>query len=131
MSQKRAQAVEIALTELRRAGGYQRGLAARLARADSGGASTWERAVADARATYGAELGADSEAQRPASQPEEDHRHRQGRLRPVVLPLVGPAPRVGPERVPAQRRRLPATARTTSHHTPSPQQGRPGEQGEV
>ncbi|MEV5672145.1 hypothetical protein ACIQGA_31190 [[Kitasatospora] papulosa] len=70
VSQKRAQAVEIALTELRRAGGYQRGLAARLARTHGGGASTWERAVADARTTYAAELGTDGEAQRPASQPE-------------------------------------------------------------
>ncbi|MFJ4126571.1 hypothetical protein ACIP3U_35385 [[Kitasatospora] papulosa] len=67
MSQKRAQAVEIALTELRRAGGYERGLAARLAWAHGGGVSTWERAVADARTTYAAELGADSEAQRPAA----------------------------------------------------------------
>ncbi|MFJ8870584.1 hypothetical protein ACIRD6_33135 [Streptomyces sp. NPDC102473] len=70
VSQKRAQAVEIALAELHRAGGYQRGLAARLARTHGGGASTWERAVVDARTTYAAELGQDSEAQRPASQPK-------------------------------------------------------------
>ncbi|MFJ8871345.1 hypothetical protein ACIRD6_37060 [Streptomyces sp. NPDC102473] len=70
MSQDRAQAVQIALTELRRAGGHQRGMAARLARTHGGGASTWERAVTDARAKYAAELGADSEAQRPAPQPE-------------------------------------------------------------
>ncbi|WP_405657857.1 hypothetical protein OG379_39565 [Streptomyces sp. NBC_01166] len=59
VSQKRAQAVEIALAELRRAGGYQRGLAARLARTHGGGASTWERAVADARTTYAAEVNED------------------------------------------------------------------------
>ncbi|WP_329078080.1 hypothetical protein [[Kitasatospora] papulosa] len=70
MSHKRVQAVEIALTELRRAWGYQRGLAARLARTHGGGASTWERVVADARTTYAAELGTDDQAQRSASQPE-------------------------------------------------------------
>ncbi|MGW4235090.1 hypothetical protein ACWEF9_38525 [Streptomyces sp. NPDC004980] len=55
MSAERAQAVEVALAELRRAGGYQRGLAARLARTHGGGASTWERAVNAARTAYGEE----------------------------------------------------------------------------
>lgn len=70
VSQERAQAVEIALTELRRAGGYERGLAARLARAHGGGAWIWERAVTDDRTAYAAELDQDDEAQRPASKPE-------------------------------------------------------------
>ncbi|MEU5036133.1 hypothetical protein AB0G48_18530 [Streptomyces rubiginosohelvolus] len=40
------------LEELRRAGGYRRGLAARLAREHGGSARMWERAVSDARAVY-------------------------------------------------------------------------------
>ncbi|MFE9912917.1 hypothetical protein [Streptomyces clavifer] len=56
VSAERALAVEVALAELRRAGGYRRGLAARLTRAHGGGASTWERAVNTARTTYDAEI---------------------------------------------------------------------------
>ncbi|MFD5872160.1 hypothetical protein [Streptomyces sp. NPDC060322] len=70
MSQEHAQAVEIALGELRRAGGYERGLAARLARTHGGGTRMWARAVTGARAKYATALGADDEAQRPAAQPE-------------------------------------------------------------
>ncbi|MFJ8621171.1 hypothetical protein ACIRD4_36010 [Streptomyces clavifer] len=64
MSAERARAVEVALAELRRAGGYRRGLAARLTREHGGGASTWERAVNTARATY--EEKSEHQAQRPA-----------------------------------------------------------------
>ncbi|MEU5417539.1 hypothetical protein [Streptomyces clavifer] len=64
VSAERAQAVEVALAELRRAGGYRRGLAARLARTHGGGASTWERAVNTARATYEEE--SEREPQPPA-----------------------------------------------------------------
>ncbi|MGW0792613.1 hypothetical protein ACWD04_31440 [Streptomyces sp. NPDC002911] len=71
MSAERAQAFEVALTELRRAGGYQRGLAGRLARAHGGNERTWARAVTDARTMYATETTEDEhEAQRPASQPE-------------------------------------------------------------
>ncbi|MFD6803805.1 hypothetical protein [Streptomyces cyaneofuscatus] len=52
VSVERAQAVEVALGELRREGGYRRGLAARLARAHGGSARTWERAVTAARGAY-------------------------------------------------------------------------------
>ncbi|MFB8381189.1 hypothetical protein [Streptomyces rubiginosohelvolus] len=44
--------VQTVLEELRRAGGYRRGLAARLAREHGGSARMWERAVSDARAVY-------------------------------------------------------------------------------
>ncbi|MFE9912920.1 hypothetical protein [Streptomyces clavifer] len=64
VSAERALAVKVALAELRRAGGYQRGLAARLARTHGGGASTWERAVTDARTAYATE--AEHQAQHPA-----------------------------------------------------------------
>ncbi|MEV8231302.1 hypothetical protein AB0P41_35550 [Streptomyces sp. NPDC079167] len=70
VSAERAQAVQVALGELRRAGEHQRGLAGRLARTHGGNERTWARAVTDARAIHAAELGADDEAQRPASQPE-------------------------------------------------------------
>ncbi|MEU4266165.1 hypothetical protein ACYCCF_30070 [Streptomyces argenteolus] len=63
VSAERAQAVEVALAELRRAGGYRRGLAARLARTHGGGASTWERAVNAARTAY------DGESEREARPP--------------------------------------------------------------
>ncbi|MFD7972879.1 hypothetical protein [Streptomyces clavifer] len=67
VSAERAQAVEVALAELRRAGGYQRGLAARLARIHGGGERTWGRAVTDARTTYGTETTKDKhQAQRSA-----------------------------------------------------------------
>ncbi|MFJ9924130.1 hypothetical protein ACIRSF_33090 [Streptomyces rubiginosohelvolus] len=55
MSLERARAVQAVLEELeelRRAGGYRRGLAARMAREYGGSARTWERAVSDARAVY-------------------------------------------------------------------------------
>ncbi|MFI6125342.1 hypothetical protein ACIBCU_37465 [Streptomyces sp. NPDC051064] len=70
VSAERAQAVQVALGELRRAGEHQRGLAGRLARTHGGNERTWARAVTDARAIHASELGADSEAQRPASQPK-------------------------------------------------------------
>ncbi|MFE1521335.1 hypothetical protein ACFW9I_31630 [[Kitasatospora] papulosa] len=70
MSTERAQAVQVALGELRRAGEHQRGLTGRLARTHGGNERTWARAVTDARAIHAAELGADDEAQRPAPQPE-------------------------------------------------------------
>ncbi|MFE9912528.1 hypothetical protein [Streptomyces clavifer] len=69
VSPERALAVEVALAELRRAGGYRRGLAARLTRAHGGAARTWERAVNTARATYNAEE-AEHQAQPPTPQPE-------------------------------------------------------------
>ncbi|MFD6658552.1 hypothetical protein ACFWEB_25815 [Streptomyces parvus] len=51
MSLERARAVQTVLEELRRAGGYRRGLvAAQLAREHGGSAPTWERAVSDGRA---------------------------------------------------------------------------------
>ncbi|MDX2748583.1 hypothetical protein [Streptomyces sp. NRRL_B-2557] len=68
VSAERALAVEVALAELRRAGGYRRGLAARLARAHGGGARTWERAVTDARTAHATE--AEHQTQRSAPQPE-------------------------------------------------------------
>ncbi|MFF3975085.1 hypothetical protein ACFYZ6_35260 [Streptomyces rubiginosohelvolus] len=52
VSVERARAVKTVLEELRVAGGYRRGLAARLAREHGGSARTWERAVSDARAAY-------------------------------------------------------------------------------
>ncbi|MGW3585677.1 hypothetical protein ACWDM8_30635 [Streptomyces rubiginosohelvolus] len=52
VSLERARAVQTVLEELRSAGGYRRGLAARLAREHGGSARTWERAVSDARAVY-------------------------------------------------------------------------------
>lgn len=55
MSAERAQAVQVTLAELRRAGGHQRGLAGRLARTHGVNERTWARAVTDARAMYAAE----------------------------------------------------------------------------
>ncbi|MFG2594000.1 hypothetical protein [Streptomyces sp. NPDC048438] len=69
MSAERAQAVQVALAELRRAGEHQRGLAGRLARTHGGNERTWARAVTDARAMYATET-TEQEAQRPAPQPE-------------------------------------------------------------
>ncbi|MFJ8871343.1 hypothetical protein ACIRD6_37050 [Streptomyces sp. NPDC102473] len=69
MSAERAQAVQVALAELRRAGEHQRGLAGRLAGTHGGSERTWARAVTDARVMYAAEL-AEDQAQRPAPQPE-------------------------------------------------------------
>ncbi|MFE1465196.1 MULTISPECIES: hypothetical protein [Streptomyces] len=45
----REQAVAVALAALRQAGGYHRGLAARLAREHGGVARSWQRAVSEAR----------------------------------------------------------------------------------
>ncbi|MFF8367209.1 hypothetical protein ACF05F_35235 [Rhodococcus erythropolis] len=49
---QREQAVATALAALRRAGGYQRGLAARLAREHGGVTRSWQRAVTEARTLY-------------------------------------------------------------------------------
>ncbi|MBM7443149.1 hypothetical protein [Streptomyces sp. HB132] len=70
VSAERAQAVQVALAELRRTNEHQRGLAGRLARTHGGNERTWARAVTDARAIHAAELGADNNAQRPAPQQE-------------------------------------------------------------
>lgn len=111
VSQKRAQAVEIALAELHRAGSYQRGLAARLARTHGGGASTWERAVNTARTAY------DEETEREARPPSPE----QDRPRPVVPHPLGPAPRVGPkgssQRSAAASPRPPPPTTTPHHHS--------------
>ncbi|MEV5546488.1 hypothetical protein AB0L35_10180 [Streptomyces sp. NPDC052309] len=49
---QRDRAVAIVLAELRQAGGYRRGLAARLARKHGGGERSWQRAMTEARALY-------------------------------------------------------------------------------
>lgn len=49
---QREQAVGVALAVLREAGGYSRGLAARLAREHGGVARSWQRAVNEARDQY-------------------------------------------------------------------------------
>lgn len=49
---RRNQAVATALEELRQAGGYRRGMAARLAREHGGGERSWQRAMTEARALY-------------------------------------------------------------------------------
>ncbi|MBD0419323.1 hypothetical protein H0H10_09120 [Streptomyces sp. TRM S81-3] len=49
---QRDRAVAIVLAELRQAGGYQRGMAARLAREHGGGERSWQRALTEARAQY-------------------------------------------------------------------------------
>ncbi|MEU9496573.1 hypothetical protein AB0D73_32945 [Streptomyces sp. NPDC048215] len=67
VSAERARAVEVALAELRRAGGHQRGLPGRLARAHGGNERTWVRTVTDARSMYAAETTpVGHEEQRPA-----------------------------------------------------------------
>ncbi|MFG3552515.1 hypothetical protein [Streptomyces sp. NPDC047725] len=48
----RDRAVAVILAELRRAGGYRRGMAARLAREHGGGERSWQRAVTEARTLY-------------------------------------------------------------------------------
>jgi hypothetical protein len=50
--EQREQAVPVALAELRRASGYQRGLAARPAREHGGIPRSWQRAVTEARTLY-------------------------------------------------------------------------------
>ncbi|MFG3323972.1 hypothetical protein ACGF3J_38635 [Streptomyces sp. NPDC048171] len=50
--ERREQAVAAALAALRQAGGYQRGMAAQLARHHGGNERGWQRAVAEARARY-------------------------------------------------------------------------------
>ncbi|MDT0467052.1 hypothetical protein [Streptomyces gibsoniae] len=52
---QRDQAVATALAELRQAGGYQRGLAARLTREHGGNERMWQRAVTEARTLYEAD----------------------------------------------------------------------------
>ncbi|WP_329238222.1 hypothetical protein OHB07_38110 [Streptomyces sp. NBC_00111] len=70
MSAERAQAVQVTLAELRRAGGHQRGLAGRLARTHGVNERTWARAVTDARAMYAAETTQDKcEAPPPGAGP--------------------------------------------------------------
>ncbi|MFF8366885.1 hypothetical protein ACF05F_33430 [Rhodococcus erythropolis] len=49
---QREQAVATALAALRRVGGYQRGLAARLAQEHGGVTRSWQRAVTEARTLY-------------------------------------------------------------------------------
>ncbi|MER6408566.1 hypothetical protein ABT269_34835 [Streptomyces viridosporus] len=49
---QRDRAVAVVLAELRKAGGYRRGMAARLAREHGGGERSWQRAVAEARMLY-------------------------------------------------------------------------------
>ncbi|MFF9488500.1 hypothetical protein [Streptomyces sp. NPDC014676] len=54
---RRDQAVATALEELKHAGGYQRGMAARLAREHGGSERSWQRAMAEARILYAHEDG--------------------------------------------------------------------------
>ncbi|MFD3344390.1 hypothetical protein ACFU5D_37090 [Streptomyces anthocyanicus] len=49
---RRDRAVAIILAELRQAGGYRRGMAARLIREHSGGERSWQRAMTEARVQY-------------------------------------------------------------------------------
>ncbi|MFJ8034637.1 hypothetical protein [Streptomyces sp. NPDC096032] len=49
---RRGQAVATALAALRQAGGYQRGLAAQLAREHGGNERMWQRAMSEARTQY-------------------------------------------------------------------------------
>ncbi|MFJ9662979.1 hypothetical protein ACIRPR_34185 [Streptomyces griseoflavus] len=49
---RRDQAVATALEELKHAGGYQRGMATRLAREHGGNERSWQRAVAEARTLH-------------------------------------------------------------------------------
>lgn len=49
---QRDRTIAIVLEELRKAGGYQRGMAARLAREHGGSERSWQRAVAEARTQY-------------------------------------------------------------------------------
>ncbi|MER5996719.1 hypothetical protein [Streptomyces viridosporus] len=59
----RDRAVAVVLAELRKAGGYRRGMAARLAREHGGGERGWQRAVTEARARYEQEHGQDPDGQ--------------------------------------------------------------------
>ncbi len=54
---QRDRAVAVALEAIREAGGYRRGLAARLAREHGGVARSWQRAVTEARSVYETEKG--------------------------------------------------------------------------
>ncbi|KES03429.1 hypothetical protein BU52_30810 [Streptomyces toyocaensis] len=56
---QRDRAVAIVLAELRQAGGYRRGMAARLAREHGGSERSWQRAMTEARAQYEDEHGQD------------------------------------------------------------------------
>ncbi|MET9191618.1 MULTISPECIES: hypothetical protein [Streptomyces] len=56
---RRDRAVALALAELRQAGGYRRGMAARLAREHGGGERSWQRAMTEARGQYEREHGQD------------------------------------------------------------------------
>ncbi|MFJ7138055.1 hypothetical protein [Streptomyces fungicidicus] len=49
---QRDRAVAVVLAELRKAGGYRRGMAVRLAREHGGSERSWQRAVAEARTLY-------------------------------------------------------------------------------
>ncbi|MGV9291025.1 hypothetical protein [Streptomyces sp. NPDC003719] len=69
---QRERAVAVVLAELRQAGGYRRGMAARLAREHGGGERSWQRAVTEARAQYEHgqipdEADADAHPEQPAS----------------------------------------------------------------
>jgi hypothetical protein len=67
---QRDRAVAIVLEELRKAGGYQRGMAARLAREHGGSERSWQRATLEGRAQYEREHGQDQDgAGAPAPQP--------------------------------------------------------------
>ncbi|MEU5599743.1 hypothetical protein [Streptomyces sp. NPDC020298] len=63
---QRDRAVATALEELRKAGGYRRGIAAQLAREHGGHERSWQRAVTEARAVY--ERGQDQDDTEPAPQ---------------------------------------------------------------
>jgi hypothetical protein len=58
---QRERAVAVVLEELRAAGGYRRGMAARLAREHGGGERAWQRAMTEARAQYEREHGQDQD----------------------------------------------------------------------
>lgn len=65
---QRDRAVAIVLAELRQAGGYRRGMAARLAREHGGSERSWQRAMHEARAQYEREHGQDQDGAGPAPQ---------------------------------------------------------------
>ncbi|MER5996752.1 hypothetical protein [Streptomyces viridosporus] len=65
---QRDRAVAIVLAELRQAGGYQRGMAARLAREHGGSERIWQRAMTEARTHYEHEHGLDQDGAGAASQ---------------------------------------------------------------
>ncbi|MEV5645742.1 hypothetical protein AB0L67_37370 [Streptomyces flaveolus] len=65
---RRERAVAVILAELRQAGGYRRGLAARLAREHGGAKRSWQRAIAEARTQHEHSQGHDGVVEDAAGQ---------------------------------------------------------------